>query len=106
MGVTKISSDWNIWWTLSIVSAVFTVLVALLEYLGVFGDLAIVLSLLGVVLTILFGLLAASRSSLIALRGSVGELRQDLQLLREDLAGSLARIEQLLREQLPRQPNV
>ncbi len=29
---------WNIWWTLMVLSASFTVVVLILELLGVFGD--------------------------------------------------------------------
>ena len=62
---------WNIWWTLMVISASFTVIVLALEALEVFRDLGLVLSGLGILLTIVFGFGAASRSFLAELRGDV-----------------------------------
>jgi hypothetical protein len=42
---------WNIWWTLTLLSAAFTIIVVILEYLGVFRDLGIVLGAVGVIAT-------------------------------------------------------
>lgn len=47
--------DWNIWLTLMVLSAAFTILVGLLEALGVFHDVGIGLGFVGVGLTIVFG---------------------------------------------------
>jgi hypothetical protein len=63
---------WNIWWTLTILSAAFTVVVIILEYLGVFRDFGIVLGALGVIATIIFGVSASTRSSVSALDGRLG----------------------------------
>jgi hypothetical protein len=63
---------WNIWWTLTILSAAFTVVVIILEYLGVFRDFGIVLGALGVIATIIFGVSASTRSSVRALDDRLG----------------------------------
>jgi len=49
-------SGWNIWLTLMVLSIAFTIAVAVLEYLGVFGDLGIALGAVGVALAIGFGM--------------------------------------------------
>jgi hypothetical protein len=48
-------------------SAAFTVVVIILEYLGVFRDFGIVLGALGVIATVIFGISASTRSSVRAL---------------------------------------
>ncbi|HEY7647869.1 MAG TPA: hypothetical protein VID04_02600 [Methylomirabilota bacterium] len=58
---------WNVWWTLTMISAAFTIVVILLEYFGVFRDFKIVLGALGVIATIVFGVSASTRSSVRAL---------------------------------------
>jgi len=78
---------WNPWWTLTWFAAALTLAVAVLEYLGAFGDLGVVLSLVGAMLTMLFGLTASTRSSLTAFRA--------------DVVPVLERIERLLLERLP-----
>ena len=47
---------WSVWWTLTVVSAVFTAVVLVLEALGGFRDIGPVLSGLGLLLTIVSGL--------------------------------------------------
>ena len=59
---------WNVWWTLAWITAALTIAVAVLEALGAFGDLGVVLGLVGLALTMLFGLTASTRSSVSALR--------------------------------------
>ena len=54
-----------------VLSASFTAIVLVLEALGVFRDLGLVLGGLGVLLTIVFGFGAASRSFLVEFRGDV-----------------------------------
>jgi len=78
---------WNPWWTLTWIAAALTIAVAVLEYLGVFRDLGVVLSILGLMLTMLFGLIASTRSSVAGFRA--------------DVIPALARIERLLAERLP-----
>lgn len=63
---------WNVWWTLTILSAAFTVVVIVLEYLGVFRDFGIVLGALGVIATIIFGVSASTRTSVRALDQRLG----------------------------------
>lgn len=80
-------SFWNPWWTLTWIAAALTIAVAVLEYLGAFDDLGVVLSVVGVMLTMLFGLTASTRSSVAGFR--------------EDVIPVLQRIERLLVERLP-----
>lgn len=114
---------WNVWWTLTVVSAALTMIVLVLEALDVFRDLGLILGAGGLLLTILFGFAASTRSSLAEFRGDVlprfdrleGGLdtmtgRFDLMTGRLDLmtgqldlmTGQLDRIISLLDERLPR----
>lgn len=78
---------WNPWWTQTWIVAALTIAVAVLEYLGVFRDLGVVLSIVGLMLTMLFGLTASTRSSVAGFRA--------------DVIPALERIERLLTERLP-----
>jgi hypothetical protein len=78
---------WNPWWTLTWIAAALTIAVALLEYLGAFGDLGVVLSMVGLMLTMLFGITASPRSSVAGFRA--------------DVIPALEGIEHLLMERLP-----
>ena len=105
---------WNHWWTLTVVSAVLTVIVMFLEYLGVFRDFGLFLAAVGVLATVAFGAAAATQSSVYSLTVSFEriELRLDkldkldkLDRMETQLSaqlGALDRIEALLRERLPR----
>ena len=62
---------WNVWWTLTMISASLTLGVALRGAFGVFRDLGLVSSMLGLLVTMLFGLTASTRSSL-------GEFKADV----------------------------
>ena len=86
---------WNVWWTLTVISAALTLGVALLEALGVFRDLGVVLSVVGLLVTMLFGLTASTRSSL-------GEFRSELVPRLDCIEARLDRIIALLDERLPR----
>lgn len=86
---------WNVWWTLTVISAALTVGIALLEALGVLRDLGIVLSIVGLLVTMLFGLTASTRSSLSTFRGQVVPRL-------EGMEARLDRIIALLDERLPR----
>ena len=110
---------WNVWWTLAWITAALTIAVAVLEALGAFGDLGVVLGLVGLALTMLFGLTASTRSSVSALRVDmipilerIGErlerMGERLERIGERFEGSesrlgarLERIEDLLVERLP-----
>jgi hypothetical protein len=103
---------WNIWWTLMVLSASFTVIVLVLELLGVFGDLGLVLSSVGILLTIVFGFGASSRSFLVEFRGDVVPRLDGLRATLVGLDGNtdgtnerLDRVIALLDERLPRPPS-
>jgi len=95
---------WNIWWTLMVLSASFTVIVLLLELLGVFADVGLVLSALGVLFTIVFGFGASSQSFLIEFRGDVVPRLDGLRSTVLDANARLDRVIALLDERLPRPP--
>jgi hypothetical protein len=82
----KRAGYWNIWWTLTVISAALTVAVVVLEVLGFFRDLGIILSAIGTAVTLLFGLTASTRSSVRELRGEiVPRLDEIIRLLDERL---------------------
>ena len=93
---------WNVWWTLTILSAAFTAVVLVLEALGVFRDLGLVLSGLGLLFTFLFGLGASTRSSLTEFRGDVVPRLDRVDAGLVEVAERLDRIIALLDERLPR----
>ena len=79
---------WNMWWTFTMVAAVVTLLVVILEAFGILQDLGLALAVAGVLVTTVFGLTASTRSSLTGFRG--------------DVVPRLDRIITLLEERLPR----
>jgi len=101
--------SWNVWLTLMVISIAFTIVVAVLEYLGVFRDLGVILSAVGLALALGFGMSGSSQRT-------VELVRFDLRGIRRDLAGGLGEmspgftemnrglgdIAALLRERLPR----
>ena len=100
---------WNVWWTVTVITAALTLGVALLEALGVFRDLGLVLSIVGLLVTMIFGLMASTRSSFSEFRAGVVprlegvEARLDAMAMRLDGTGTrLDRIIALLDERLPR----
>ena len=62
---------WNVWWTLTVISAALTLVIVALEALGVFRDLGVALSVASALLTVLFGLTASTRASVSGFRGEV-----------------------------------
>jgi len=85
---------WNVWWTLTVISAALTIVALVLEMLGVFHDVGLVLSALGLLLTLVFGFTASARSSWTKLGG-----------MSERLDGTNERLDRviaLLDERLPR----
>ncbi len=92
---------WNVWWTLTVLALVFTLAVSVLEYLGVFRDLGMVLSALGLLLGVFFGLTASTRSSVAMLRGEVRAVAADVQVL-HPMVSTPERIEAILEARLPR----
>jgi len=85
--VTRTPRYWNMWWTLTMAAAGLTLLVVVLEALGILKDLGPALGVVGVLLTIVFGLTASTRSSLTGFR--------------DDVVPRLDRIVALLEERLP-----
>jgi hypothetical protein len=95
---------WNAWWTLTLLAVVFTLLVLILEALGVLKDIGLVLTGVGLVLALYFGLTAATKSStenlsaqnawatsqilaaLSAIQEGIQELKQELSSLRTTLS--------------------
>ena len=100
---------WNVWWTLTLIAGAATIVVAILEALGVFRDLGIALSVVGIVLSVLFGITASTRSAvttassaIATLRGEIATLRGEITTLRDSLVPPLERILAILVERLPR----
>ena len=95
---------WNVWWFLAILSAALGVVALILEGLGVFRDLGLILTGISLFATLLFGLTATTRSAVSTLHGELSQLhstlRAEISGLRTDLLASLERIEDLLRRRL------
>jgi hypothetical protein len=91
------STYWNVWWTLTVITAAATLLVLILEALGVFRDLGLVLRLAGILLSIVFGMSASTRSALATVRDEMGAVRDEITALRVPLDRILA----ILIERLP-----
>lgn len=72
---------------LLVVAAAFSVAVAVLEYLGVFGDLGIDLSVASLALAIIFGMGGSSQRTVDMLRFDLRGVRRDLARLGDDLSG-------------------
>jgi hypothetical protein len=114
---------WNIWLTLMVIAVAFSIAVAVLEYLGVFGDLGVILSVVGLALAVAFGMSGSSQRTVELIRFDLRGVRRDLARLGGDLSGlrdvtsggfaemtrgleeanrGLADVAALLRERLPR----
>lgn len=78
---------WNIWLTLMVVAIAFSIAVAVLEYLGVFRDLGIILSLASLALAVGFAINGSSQRTAESIRFDVRSLRRDLAGLGDDLNG-------------------
>jgi hypothetical protein len=92
---------WNVWWTLAVLSALFGVAVAIAEYLGLIQELGTVLAIVSLGATVLFGLTASTRTAVRALHANLATVADHV-ALRPAMAATLARIERLLDERLPR----
>lgn len=57
------AGPWNGWWTFTLIAAALTILVGLLEALGVFHDVGIGLGIIGIVATIVGSAQAATRGA-------------------------------------------
>jgi hypothetical protein len=80
-------SGWNIWLTLMVLSIAFSIAVAVLEYLGVFGDLGLVRSVVSLGLAVAFGLGGSSQRTVELVRFDLRGVRRDLARLGDDLGG-------------------
>lgn len=69
---------WNIWWTLTLICAVFTIIVLLLEGFGVFQDWGLVLSGIGAILTIVGSATAATRTAVIGVDRRLTQMHDTL----------------------------
>src|SRR5262249_25540201 len=94
--------SWNIWLTLMVISIVFTIVVAVLEYFGVFRDLGVILSAVGIVLAVGFGISGSSQRTVELVRFDLRGIRRDLSRGFAEMSGGLGEIATLLRERLPR----
>ncbi|OLD97116.1 MAG: hypothetical protein AUG80_12435 [Candidatus Rokubacteria bacterium 13_1_20CM_4_68_9] len=98
--------SWNIWLTLMVISIAFTIAVAVLEYVGMFRDLGVILSAVGLALALGFGISGSSQRTVELVRFDLRGIRRDLtrgfaEMSREMNRG-LGEIAALLRERLPR----
>jgi hypothetical protein len=55
---------WNIWWTLTVISAALTILAGLLEILGIWHDVGLGISVIGLTGTIFFGVTSATTTAI------------------------------------------
>src|SRR5215467_6147179 len=94
--------SWNIWLTLMVISIAFTIVVAVLEYFGVFRDLGVILSGVGIVLAVGFGISGSSRRTVELVRFDLRGIRRDLGRGFAEMNRGLGEIATLLRERLPR----
>jgi len=70
--------SWNIWLTLMVISIAFTIAVAVLEYVGVFRDLGVILSAVGLALALGFGISGSSQRTVELVRFDLRGIRRDL----------------------------
>lgn len=78
---------WNIWLTLMVIAIAFSIAIAVLEYLGMFGDLGIILSLASLALAVGFGINGSSQRTVQSIRFDIRSLRRDLARLGDGLGG-------------------
>src|SRR2546425_4227469 len=79
--------SWNIWLTLMVISIAFTIAVAVLEYVGVFRDLGVILSAVGLALALGFGISGSSQRTVELVRFDLRGIRRDLTRFRRDEPG-------------------
>jgi hypothetical protein len=99
---------WNIWWTVSVIFMSLGVLAGILEILGVFGDVGLVLTVVGIGMGLYSAVTAATGSSLAFVREDIANLGDKLdtigvvlERMERSLGDGLARIERVLIERLP-----
>ncbi len=95
---------WNVWWLLTILAAAVGVTGLILEGLGVFRDVGLILTGISLFATLLFGLMAATRNAVSTLHTELSQVQAsfsaEVSASRTDLMASLGRIEDLLRQRL------
>lgn len=77
---------WNIWWTLMTISVATTIVVAILEALGVFDDVGIALGIVGILPSISFGVMASTRTAVSGLGGHILVLHDEIRVVRDGIA--------------------
>jgi hypothetical protein len=95
---------WNIWWTVSVIFMSLGILAGILEILGVFGDVGLVLTILGIGIGLYSAVTAATGSSLAFVREDIanfGEKLDTIGVVLGRMERGLARIERVLVERLP-----
>jgi hypothetical protein len=70
-----------------LLSGVGTIIVGILEGLGVFDDLGLVLSVVGIVLSIMFGVTASTRTTMRSIGAGVAGLRVEIGGVGSELVG-------------------
>jgi hypothetical protein len=85
---------WNIWWTLTVISALLTIIVLLLEGFGLFRDWGWVLSGIGIVITIVGSAQASTRTSVLL-------VNRELRAIHDTLSHSL-KVQNQIRDALER----
>src|SRR5262249_8560465 len=69
---------WNIWWTLTLISAALTILAGVLEILGVWHDIGLGVSVIGLACTIVFGAASATKTAVIGIDRRLDQLHDIL----------------------------
>jgi len=73
---------WNVWWTLTLISAAITILAGILEILGVWHDVGLGVGVIGLTFTILFGATSATKTA-------AKQIGQQLSQMHDTLSHSL-----------------
>jgi hypothetical protein len=91
------SGYWNVWWTLMVLAMVFTFAIVILEYVGAFRDLGIILSVFGLLAGIFFGLTASTRSSVTTLSAELRGVGDEVHAVGD----AVREVRRVLEERLP-----
>jgi hypothetical protein len=69
---------WNIWWTLTVISAAVTIIAGVLEVLGLWNEAGVGIGFIGLALSIVFGLTAATRTAVAGLDRRLDQMHDTL----------------------------
>jgi len=69
---------WNVWWTLTLISAAVTILAGILEIIGVWHDVGLGVGVIGLTCTILFGATSASKTAVQHIGARLDQLHDTL----------------------------